>query len=164
MIVQNYGTPAGSAYAHAAMLSDVPPNDHVIVPTLEECTDDFGDSEVSVPFTYVAFSSSIVPGRDLSQFWVVDSVCSINIIAFRHDFVMFDPPATPSRVGGVGVYVKGSGTVRLSILLASCHIIHRTIHALYTPDLSSHSAKRIGRLLSVSWMIWHSGCEFIFRL
>jgi hypothetical protein len=41
-------------------------------------------------------------------------------------------------------------------------IIHRTVHALYTPYLSSPCARRIGRLLNVSCMQSHSGCEFIF--
>jgi hypothetical protein len=76
--------------------------------------------------------------------------------------VQLTPPSAPSRVGGVGVDVKGSGSVRISVRLASGQLIHRTIHALYTPDLSSRSAQRIGRLLSVSWMRTHSGCEFIF--
>jgi hypothetical protein len=70
--------------------------------------------------------------------------------AFQHDFVTSDPPATPSRVGGVDVDVKGSGIIRLSILLVSGLIIHRTVHALYTHDLSSRSAHRICRLLIVS--------------
>jgi hypothetical protein len=144
------------------MVSDVPTYDHDTLPTLEECTDKFDDNEVSVPVTSLAFSSSIAPGRDLSQFLVVDSACSINLTAFLHDFDTFDSPCTPSRVGGVCVHVKGSGTVRLSIMLAHGHLIHRTVHALYTLDLSSHSTKRIGRLLSVSWMQSHSGCEFIF--
>jgi hypothetical protein len=71
-------------------------------------------------------------------------------------------PYAPSRVGGVGVDIKGSGSVRISVMLASGRLIHRTIHALYTPDLSSRYAQRIGRQLSVSWMQTHSGCEFIF--
>jgi hypothetical protein len=33
---------------------------------------------------------------------------------------------------------------------------------MYTFDMSSRSAHRIGRLLSVTWMQTHSGCEFIF--
>jgi hypothetical protein len=65
-------------------------------------------------------------------------------------------------VGGVGVDVKGSGSVRISVRLASSQLIHRTVYALYTPDLSSRSAQRIGRLLSASWMQTHNGCEFIF--
>jgi hypothetical protein len=165
LIIQKYGTPAaGSASTHAALPSDVPIEDPDTLPTLEECTDEFDDIEVSVPFISVAFSSSIAPGRDLSQFWVVDSACSINLTAFRHDFVTFDSPYTPSRVGGVGIDVNGSGTICLSIMLASSQIIHRTFHALYTLDLSSRSAQRIGRLLSVSWMQSHSGCGFIFPI
>jgi hypothetical protein len=162
MIVQKYGTRGSYASAHPTLLSDVPTDDLDVLPTLEKCTDEYDDAEVIVPFTCLAFSSSIAQGRDLSQFWVVDSACSINLTAFRHDFVTFDPPSSPSRVGGVGVDVKGSGTVRLSIPLASSQIIHRTIHALYTLDLSSRCAQHMGRLLRVSWMHSHSGCEFIF--
>jgi hypothetical protein len=117
---------------------------------------------VSVPFSFVAFSSSLTPGRNLSQLWVVDSACSINLTVFRGDFVQFTPPSAPSRVGGVGADVKGSGSVRISVRLASRQLIHRTIHALYTPELSSPSAQRIGRLLRVSWMQTHNGSEFIF--
>jgi hypothetical protein len=91
-------------------------------------------------------------GRDLSQFWVLDSACSINLTTFRSDFVTFDTPSTPSRVGGVGVDVKGSGTARISIVLASVHSIYHTIHALYTSSMSSRAAQRIGRLLGVTWI------------
>jgi hypothetical protein len=132
------------------------------LPTLEECTDEYDDTEVSVPFSSVAFSSSLTPGRNLSQLWVVDSACSINLTAFKSDFVRFTLPSAPSRVGGVGVDGKGSGSVRISVRLAFGRLIHRTIHALYTFVLSSRSAQRIGRLLSVTWMQTHSGCEFIF--
>jgi hypothetical protein len=107
---------------------------------------------VTVPFSSVAFSSSLTPGRNLSQFWVVNSACSINLTAFKSDFVRFTPPSTPSRIGGVGVDVKGSGSVRISVRLACGILIHRTVHAFYTHDLSSRSAQRIGRLLSVSGM------------
>jgi hypothetical protein len=160
MIIHKYGTPCGSASTHAALMSDVPIDDSDSLPTLEDCTDEYDDTEVSVPFSSVAFSSSITPGRDLSQHWVVDSACSINLAAFRSDFSTFTPPSTRSRVGGVGVDVKGSGSVRMSIRLASSHFSHRTIHALYTPDLSSRSTQRIGRLLSVSSLQSHCGCEF----
>jgi hypothetical protein len=74
---------------------------------------------VSVPFNSAAFSSFITHGRDLSQHWVIDSACSINLTACRSDFSMFTPPSTRSRVGGVGVDVKGSGSVRMSMRLAS---------------------------------------------
>jgi hypothetical protein len=113
MIIQKYGAPGGSHFAHAAMLSDVPADDSDSLPTLEECTDEYDDNEVSVPFNSVAFSSSLAVGRNLSQFWVVDSACSINLTAFQSDFVRFTPPSAPSRVGGVGVDVKGSGSVRI---------------------------------------------------
>jgi hypothetical protein len=69
MIIQKYGAPGGSHSAHAALLSDVPAaDDSDSFPTLEECTDEYDDTEVSVPFSYVAFSSSLTPGRNLSQF------------------------------------------------------------------------------------------------
>jgi hypothetical protein len=124
MFVQKYGAPGGTTYAHAALHSDVPADeapaaDADSLPTLEDCADDCDDDEVSVPFSSVAFSSSLAPGRNLSQFWVVDSACSINLTAFQDDFVMFTPPSTPSHVGGVGVDVKGSGSVRISARLAS---------------------------------------------
>jgi hypothetical protein len=162
MIIHKYGTLGGSASAHAALLIDVTTDDTDSLPTLEDCTAEYDDTEVSVPVRFVAFSSSLTPGRDLSQFWVVDSACSINLSAFRGDFATFTPLSAPSRVGGVGVEVKGSGLVRISVRLASGQIIHRTVYALHTPDLSSRSAQRIGRLLSVSWMPSHSGCEFLF--
>jgi hypothetical protein len=91
MIIQKYGTPGGSACAHAALLSDVTADDTDGLPTLEDYTDEYDDTEVSVPFNSVAFSSSLTPGRDLSRFWVVDSACSINLTAFRSDFVTFTP-------------------------------------------------------------------------
>jgi hypothetical protein len=33
---------------------------------------------------------------------------------------------------------------------------------MFTPDLSSRCALRIGRLLSVRWMQSHNGREFVF--
>jgi hypothetical protein len=161
MIVQKYGLPGGSASTHAALLSDVTADDADSLPTLEDCTIEYDDTEVNVPFNSVAFSSSFTHGRDLSQFWVVDSACSINLTVFRGDFSTFTPPSAPSRVGGVGVDVKGSGSVRISIPLAYDHTIHRTIHAMYTPYISSRFAQRIGILLSVNWMQSHSGCDFL---
>jgi hypothetical protein len=82
------------------MQSDVPADDDPAddtdsLPTLEDCVDDYDDDEVSVPFSSVAFSSSLAPCRNLSQFWVVDSACSINLTAFRNDFVKFTPPPLP---------------------------------------------------------------------
>jgi hypothetical protein len=138
MTVVNYGAPGGTSSAHVALLSDVPADDAPgddsdSLPTLEDCADDYDDDEVSVPFSSVAFSSSLAPSRDLSQLWVVDSAYSINLTAFRDDFVQFTPPSAPSRVGGVGVDVKGSGSVRISVRLASGRLIHRTVYALYTP-------------------------------
>jgi hypothetical protein len=162
MTVQKYGTPSGSAPAHVVVLSDVPTGDIDVMPTLEECTYEYDDTGVSVPFSSATFSSSLALVCDLSQFWVVDSACSINLTAFRSDFATFAPPSSPSRVGGVGVDVRGSGLVLISIHLAFGHAIHHTIHALYTPDLSFRSAHHIGRLMSVSWMQSHSGCEFVY--
>jgi hypothetical protein len=79
LIIQKYGTHVvGSASTHVAMLSDVLTDVHDTLPTLEESTEEFNDIEVSLPFTSVAFSSSIAPGRDLSQFWVVNSSCLVN--------------------------------------------------------------------------------------
>jgi hypothetical protein len=52
--------------------------------------------------------------------------------------------------------------VWISVRLAFGKLTHRTVHALYTPKMSSRSAQRIGRLLSVNWMQSHSGCKFIF--
>jgi hypothetical protein len=134
MIIQKYGTPGGSPFARAALLSDVTADDTESVLTLEDSTNEYDETEVSVPFSFVAFSSSLTPGRDLSHFWVIDSAYSVNLTAFRDDFATFaPPPSAPSRVGGVGVDVKGSSSVRISVRLASGQIIHRTVHALYTP-------------------------------
>jgi hypothetical protein len=54
-------------------------------------TDVYHDTEVSLPFTSVAFSFSLNPGRDLSDFWAVDSACSFDLTASRGDFVTFEP-------------------------------------------------------------------------
>jgi hypothetical protein len=101
------------------------------MPSLKECTDEYDDTKVRVPFSSFAFSSSLAHGHDLSPFWVIDSACSVNLTTFESGFVTFDPPFVPSRVGGVGVNVKGSGTVRITIPLAYGLSIHRTVHALY---------------------------------
>jgi hypothetical protein len=69
MIIQMYGTRGGSAYAHAALLSNVTTDDIDSLPTFEDCTDEYDDTEMSVPFSFVAFSSSLKPGRDFSPFW-----------------------------------------------------------------------------------------------
>jgi hypothetical protein len=162
MIIQKCGTPNGFALAHVALISDVPTDDPDVMPTLEECKDEYDDTEVSVPFSSIAFSSSLAHGRDLSMFWVIESACSFNLTAFRSDFGKVAPPSAPSRDGGVDVDVKGGGTVRISILLASGHVIHCTVHALHTPNIPSRSDQRTGRLLIVSWMQSHSGYQFVF--
>jgi hypothetical protein len=97
-----------------------PPDETDSLPTLEDCTDEYDDTEVRVSLSYVAFSLSTTHGRDLLQYMIVDSACSINLTAFRSDFSTFTPPSTRSRVGVVGVDVQGSGSVRMSIRLASC--------------------------------------------
>jgi hypothetical protein len=76
---------------------------------------------MSVPFSSVAFSYALAPGRDLSQFWVTDSAYSINLTAFRSDFVTFDPPSVTSRVGGVGVDVTGIGTFQIIMARTTYH-------------------------------------------
>jgi hypothetical protein len=132
------------------------------MPTMEECTDVYDGTHVSISFSSVAFSSSLTTGRDLSAFWVVDSAYSINITVFLGDFITFEPPSGSSRIGSVGVNVHGIGTVGLTISLVFGQIIHRTIHAMCTPDLSSRSAHRIKRLLIVSWMQSYCGHECLF--
>jgi hypothetical protein len=122
----------------------------------------YDDTEVSFALISVAFSSCLTPGRDLSDLWVVDSACSIELTAFRGDFATFEPPLGSSHIGGVGVNVQGSGIVRLAIPLVSGQIIHRIVHAMYTPDLSSRSTQRISRLLGVRWMQSHCDCVFLF--
>jgi hypothetical protein len=66
MTVRKYGAPGGTTYADAALLSDVhaddvPADDTDSLSTLEDCADDYDDDEVSVPFSFVAFSSSLAP-------------------------------------------------------------------------------------------------------
>jgi hypothetical protein len=99
-----------------------------------ECTDEYDDTEVSATFCSIAFFASAPPGRDLSQFWVVDYACSINLTAFRSDFVSFDLPSGISRVGGEGVDVRGSGNVEIAIPLVYGRIIRRTLHTVHTLD------------------------------
>jgi hypothetical protein len=84
----------------------------------------YDDTKVRFPFNSASFSPSLTPGRDLSDLWVVDSACSINLTACRGDFVTFEPSSGASRIGGVGVEVQGNGTLRLAIPLVSGHIIH----------------------------------------
>jgi hypothetical protein len=124
--------------------------------------DEYDDREVNTSFASVAFASSASYVAHMSDYWVVDSACSVNLTAFRSDFSEFHPSSRRSTVGGVGVTVQGSGTVRISICLVSGRTVFRRVHAFYTPDLSSGSAQHISRLLSVSWMQKHSGCEFSF--
>jgi hypothetical protein len=66
MTVHKYGTTCGSASAHAAILSDVPADETDSLYTLEDCTNEYDSTEVSVPFNSIAFLSSITHVRDLS--------------------------------------------------------------------------------------------------
>jgi hypothetical protein len=137
MIVQKYGTPSGNALAHAALLSDVSNDDshaHAFhdMYIVEECTDEYDGNDLSFPFKSIAFSSSLAPSRDLSQFWVTNSACSINLTSFRNEFVTFDPPLGTSRVAFVGVDVKDYGTY-IIIPMVSGQFIRRKFHALYAP-------------------------------
>jgi hypothetical protein len=59
-------------------------------------------------------------------------------------------------------------TIRLDVFGTT---LRRTLHAIYTSDVSSRSAQHIDRHLSVDWMQSHTGfdlmqshtgCEFIF--
>jgi hypothetical protein len=140
LIVHKYGTHSNIAPAHAALKSDLshanaaPPTSPDLQ-TLEECTDIYDDTEVSLPFSSVALSSFPHPGRDLCDFSVVNSAYSINLTVCRGDFVTFEPPSGTSRIGGVGIDVKNSDTIRLAIPFVFGHVIHRTIPALFTPDL-----------------------------
>jgi hypothetical protein len=164
IIVLQYGAPTGQA-SHNALLSDMHQSDTNgdapgAGPSEMECTDEYDHTEVGTTFCDIAFSASTP--RDVTfTHWVVHSACSINLNAFRSDFVIFDPPSGTSRVGGVSVDVLGSGNVEIAIPLVSGQIRRRKVHALYTHDLSARFAQRIGRPLSVSWMQSHSGCEFL---
>jgi hypothetical protein len=167
VIIQKYSTLGGNTPTHVALMSDVSHDDPhgtapLDMPTLGGCTDAYDDTKVSEPFKYIALLSSLAPGRDLSRFWVVDSAYSISLTAFRSDFATLHPPAHSSRVGAVGVDVQGSGTLQTVIPIVAGQLIRSTSHALYSPAMSSRSAKHIGRLLSVRWMQTHNGCEFLF--
>jgi hypothetical protein len=70
MFVQKYGAHGGSASTHAALLSDLPISDSDNLPALEDCTDDYDDTEVSVPFNSVAFprpSPMVVTSRSTGR-------------------------------------------------------------------------------------------------
>jgi hypothetical protein len=140
-----------------AHLSDLPTEgdavagDAAIEDVLEyDMQDEYDDTEVGTSFASVAFTSATANVADLSDYWVVDSACSVNLTSFRSDFSEFHSSTRRSTVGGVGVTVHGSGTVRIPICLISGRTVFRRVHALYTPDLSSRSAQRVCRLLSVS--------------
>jgi hypothetical protein len=118
---------------------------------------------VRSPLCPVALLSLPRPdGFSLSQCRVVDSACSINLSAHRSDFITLTPATDTSIVGGVGVIIRGSGTVHLHIQLQSGAVITRIIHTLLTPDLITWSSQGISKLLIVSWLQKHCGCEISF--
>jgi hypothetical protein len=98
----------------------------------------------------------------MSQCWVVDSACSINLSVHHSNSITFTTASDPSTVGGVGVIIQGSGIVRLHIQLQSRAVITRIIHTMFTPDLITRSSHGIMRLLSVSCLQRHCGCEISF--
>jgi hypothetical protein len=53
--------------------------------------DEYDDTEVGTSFASVAFASTASTIADLSDYWVVDSACSVNITSFRSDFSLFSP-------------------------------------------------------------------------
>jgi hypothetical protein len=138
-----------------AHLSDVaaasaPLEDDIDCPLEYDMQDEYDDTEVSVSFTSIAFASPASSIVDMSDYWVVDSACSVNLTAFRSDFFEFNPSSRHNTVGGVGVSVKGSGLVRVPICLVSGESVIRHGHAVYTPYLSSRSDQKSSRLMSVS--------------
>jgi hypothetical protein len=127
MIIQKYGTLGGYAFAHAALLKDVTADNTDGLPTLKDRTNEYDNTEVSVPFNSVAFSFSCTPGRDLSQFWVVDSACSINFTAFRGDLATFTPPLLP--LAWVGSVVSTLRAVAQCEFLFGSHLAARSFNA-----------------------------------
>jgi hypothetical protein len=66
LIVQKFCHPNNTAPAHAALFSDMShagssPHAPTNVPTVEECIDEYDDTEISVHFSSVEFTSSLVP-------------------------------------------------------------------------------------------------------
>jgi hypothetical protein len=163
-IAEKYaGQPPPTAHLSDCPTDVVSEGDAAAEDALEyDMQDEYDDTEVGTSFASVAFTSAAALVADLSKYWVVDSACSVNLTSFRSDFSEFHSSARRSTVGGVGVTVQGRGTVRIPICLISGRTVFRHVHALYTLDLSSRSAQRISRLLSVSSMQKHSGCEFSF--
>jgi hypothetical protein len=138
-----------------------PPEDAIGSPPEDVMEDDeYNDTAVTFSFTSVAFTSSASSVADLSDYWVVDFACFVDLTALRFDFSGIQPTSRHSTVGGVGVFVMGSGTARIPVGLVYGHTMFRRVHALYTHDLSSRSAHEISRRLTVSWMQKHSECEF----
>jgi hypothetical protein len=45
--------------------------------------DEYDDTKVGTSFASVAFASATAPVADLSDYWVVDSACSVNLTSFR---------------------------------------------------------------------------------
>jgi hypothetical protein len=124
--------------------------------------DKYDDTTAIISYAYVAFASSHSSIIDMSGYLVVESTCLVNLTTFRSDLTDFQPPFRLTRVGGVCVIVKGSGTIRVAICIGSRQTVFRLVHALHTHDLTSRSAHHIGHVLIVSLMLKHSGCEFLF--
>jgi hypothetical protein len=156
------GHPPPTAHLSDVAAASATLEDDTDFPLEYDMQDEYDDTEVSVSLTSVAFTSPASSVANLSDYSVVDSACSVSLTAFRYDFSEFNPSFRHSTVGGVGVSVMDSGLVRAPICLVSGQTVVRHVHALYTPDLSSGAAQKISRLLSVSWMQKHSGCELSF--
>jgi hypothetical protein len=106
MIIQKYGAPSGSHSAHAALQSDVPADDSDSLSTLEVCTDEYDDTEVSFPFSSVAFSSSLTLGRNLSQSFF--SIPHAQSTSPRLKVTSYDshPPPLPRALEGLELTSK----------------------------------------------------------
>jgi hypothetical protein len=72
------------------------------------------------------------PSLPLSDYWDVDSACSINLSTHCDDFLSFTASNTNSEVGGVGVSIHDNGIARIRIPLQSgTIIITRDLFALF---------------------------------
>jgi hypothetical protein len=90
----------------------------------------YDDTEASLPFNSVALSSSFHTGRDLSDFWVVDSACSNNLTACRGDLVSFEPCRVllESAVSGLtsrAVALSDSPSLSCLVMLSTELFTHR---------------------------------------
>jgi hypothetical protein len=94
-----------------AHLSDFPTDvasegDAVAEDALEyDMQDEYDDTKVGTSFASVAFASATAHVTDLSDYWVVDSACSVSLTSFRSDFSECHSSSRRSTVDGVGVTV-----------------------------------------------------------